>query len=83
LVIGEIGPTVDWRPALRGCDALVHLAWSVHIANREDESALVPYRGVNRDGSDALAEQAAELGVRHFIFEAHQTLAMCRCLLNA
>ncbi|GIL05544.1 MAG: UDP-glucose 4-epimerase [Betaproteobacteria bacterium] len=67
-VVGEIGPKVDWRPTLRGCDAVVHLAGRVHVASRADESALVPYRRVNRDGSVALAEQAAELGVRRFVF---------------
>ncbi|MEW5878960.1 MAG: NAD-dependent epimerase/dehydratase family protein [Pseudomonadota bacterium] len=67
-VVGEIGPTVDWRPTLRGCDAVVHVAGRAHFASRARESALVPYRRVNRDGSVALAEQAAELGVRRFVF---------------
>ena len=64
--IDSIGPVTDWRPALAGVDAVVHLAARVH--HRREEHAVELYRTVNLEGTLHLARCAAEAGVRHFIF---------------
>lgn len=60
--IGDIGPQTDWRAALEGAEAVVHLGALAHA--RHGERALM---AVNAEGARALAEQAAEAGVRRFI----------------
>jgi UDP-glucose 4-epimerase len=64
--IDSIGPVTDWRAALAGVDAVVHLAARVH--HRREEHAVELYRIVNLEGTLHLARCAAEAGVRHFIF---------------
>jgi UDP-glucose 4-epimerase len=64
--IESIGPTTDWQDALRGVDAVVHLAARVHHPNEEHEVEL--YAAVNIEGTLHLARSAANAGVRQFIF---------------
>ena len=66
VLIGSVGPATDWRAALAGVQAVVHLAAHVHRPNEEREVEL--YRAVNIEGTLHLARRAAEAGVRHFIF---------------
>lgn len=65
--VGAIHRGTDWRDALRGCAAVLHLAARVHVmdAGRGDIDA---FREVNLHGTAALARQAAELGIRRFVF---------------
>jgi UDP-glucose 4-epimerase len=65
VVIESIGPETDWRAALAGVDAVVHLAARVHHKNEEHEGL---YRSVNAEGTLRLARCAAMAGVRQFIF---------------
>ena len=39
--VGEIGPSTDWEEALRGIEAVVHLAARAHVldASPDDEAA--------------------------------------------
>ncbi|RZN21831.1 NAD-dependent epimerase/dehydratase family protein [Bradyrhizobium sp. Leo121] len=64
--IDSIGPVTDWRAALEGVDAVVHLAARVH--HRREEHTVELYRIVNLEGTLHLARCAADAGVRHFIF---------------
>lgn len=57
----------DWSAALRGIEVVVHLAGHAH-AESGSESARQEIRSVNVEGSAALARQAADAGVRRFIF---------------
>lgn len=66
VLIGSIGPEVDWRSQLQGVDAVVHLAARVHHSNEEQAAEL--YRSVNTEGTLQLARGAAAAGVRQFIF---------------
>lgn len=66
VLIGSVGPATDWRAALAGVEAVVHLAAHVHRPNEEREVEL--YRAVNVEGTLHLARCAAGAGVRQFIF---------------
>lgn len=66
VVIETIGPETDWRAALDGVDAVVHLAARVH--HKHEEHADEIYRNVNIAGTLHLARCAAAAGVRQFIF---------------
>jgi UDP-glucose 4-epimerase len=64
----SLGPDVDWSTALVGVDAILHCAARVHVMNEEAADPLAAFRRVNVDGTLRLARQAAEAGVRRFIF---------------
>jgi UDP-glucose 4-epimerase len=66
VTIESLSPSTDWRAALDGVDAVVHLAARVH--QRSDEQAIELYRNVNIEGTLHLARSAAAAGVRDFIF---------------
>lgn len=66
--IGEIGPGTDWREALAGVDAVVHLAARAHILDEGSPDAFALYRAVNALGALTLAGAAAASGVRRFVF---------------
>ncbi|WP_439369421.1 NAD-dependent epimerase/dehydratase family protein [Bradyrhizobium sp. DASA03120] len=66
VVVGSIGPTTIWEPALIGVDAVVHLAARVHHPNEEHAAEL--YKSVNTEGTLQLARAAAHAGVRTFVF---------------
>lgn len=66
VVIESIGPETDWKSALDGVDAVVHLAARVH--HKHEEHAVQLYRNVNIAGTLHLARSAATAGVRQFIF---------------
>lgn len=66
--VGAIDADTDWRDALQGVDAVVHLAARVHVMNDAADDPLPAYRSVNTEGSLNLARQAAEAGVRRFVF---------------
>ncbi|MDP1645329.1 MAG: SDR family oxidoreductase [Thiobacillus sp.] len=68
LVIGEIGPSTDWQTALVGCDAVVHLAARVHGMDDTTQNPLALVRATNTEGTLNLARQAAEAGVKRFVF---------------
>ena len=64
--VETIGPATDWRAALAGVEAVVHLAARVH-RDFEDHDMKI-YRDINIEGTLQLARCAAEVGVREFIF---------------
>ncbi len=66
VVVGNIGAETDWKAALAGIDAVVHLAGRAHIV-RADKNALALFRAVNADGTARLAEQAEREGIRRFV----------------
>jgi UDP-glucose 4-epimerase len=66
VVIDAIGPETRWDEAVRGVDAVVHLAARVHHPREEHASDI--YRTINTDGTLHLARCAARAGVRQFIY---------------
>lgn len=68
VVVGGISAATDWHIALTGCDAVVHLAARVHIMNDRSQDPLALYRATNTDATLNLARQAAQAGVKRFVF---------------
>lgn len=68
VAIGEIGPSTDWRAMLYGCRRVVHLAARVHETQETERDAGATYRRINTDATLNLARQAAEAGVKRFVF---------------
>ncbi len=66
--VGDLLPTTDWSAALQGVDAVVHCAARVHVMQDDATDLLNAYREVNVDGTLNLARQAAQTGVRRFVF---------------
>ena len=63
-----IGPDSNHEIILKECDVLVHLAARVHVMRETASSSLDAFRKVNTFGTLNLARQAAQYGVRRFIF---------------
>lgn len=57
-----------WQTPLKDCDLVIHLAARVHVMNDDAVNALREFRKINVDGTLALAEQAANAGVKRFIY---------------
>ncbi|UVE19046.1 SDR family oxidoreductase [Pseudomonas sp. LS44] len=66
--ISAIDGTTNWNTALRGTDVVIHSAARVHVMNDKSADPLTEFRKVNVEGTLNLARQAAEAGVRRFIF---------------
>lgn len=68
VAMGDIGPASDWRTALQGVDAVVHLAARVHVMREECADPEAEFRRVNTLGTQTLARAAAQAGVRRFVY---------------
>ncbi|OPA91301.1 NAD-dependent dehydratase [Pseudomonas fluorescens] len=60
--------STNWLENLAGVDAVVHCAARVHVMNDAETDPLAAFRKVNVQGTLNLAEQAAQAGVRRFVF---------------
>ncbi|MDD5296571.1 MAG: NAD-dependent epimerase/dehydratase family protein [Rhodocyclaceae bacterium] len=67
-VVGPIGADTDWRAALDGAEAVVHLAARVHVMKDSAENPLADFRAVNVLGTERLARSAAAASVRRLVF---------------
>src|SRR5690606_694698 len=63
-----IGPAMDWSETLRGHEVVIHTAGRAHVPRDQGANSLAEFRLVNVKGTLTLARQAAEAGVRRFIF---------------
>ena len=68
VVTSDIGSSTDWRMALAGCDAVVHLAARVHMIREAERDPLALYRRTNTEATLNLARQAAQARVKRFVF---------------
>jgi nucleoside-diphosphate-sugar epimerase len=66
--VGDLAGSPDWRPALEGMDAVVHLAARVHVMRDGAADPMAEYRRVNVHGTTRLAEAAAAAGLCRFVF---------------
>ena len=67
-VVGNIDGTTVWSKALQSAEAVIHLAARVHVMRESAGDPLAEFRRVNTEGTLRPARQAAEAGVRRFIF---------------
>ena len=66
--VGNIGSETDWSKALNDVDTVVHLAARVHVMNDTASEPLAAFRWVNVEGTERLAQQAADANVRCFVY---------------
>lgn len=68
IVGGDLATICDRRPLLHNIDIVIHVAARAHIMNDDAASPLAEFRKINTQATLELAKQAAEQGVRRFIF---------------
>ena len=68
VVVGNIDGATKWPKTIQSAEAVIHLAARVHIMRDSADDPLAEFRRVNTEGTLNLARQAAEAGVRRFIF---------------
>ena len=66
--IKNINAQTQWKHHLAGIDIVIHLAARAHILNDTATDPLAAFRETNTAGTLNLARQAADAGVRRFIF---------------
>ena len=64
----ELNTVSDYSEALSDVSVLIHCASRVHMMNESVPNPLMSYREINTFGTLNLARQAAEAGVKRFIF---------------
>lgn len=67
-VVGNIDASTAWTAALQGVDVIIHLAARAHVMKETSLDPLEEFRKVNVLGTENLARQAAECGVRRMVF---------------
>lgn len=67
-VISDLDVDTDWLPHLSGVNAIVHCAARVHVMNDTEVDPLQAFRQVNTYATLNLAKQAAQAGVKRFVF---------------
>ncbi len=66
--VGGIDGDTVWQEALADVDCVVHLAARVHVMNETVSDPLQAFRRVNTAGSEKLARDAAEAGVKRLVY---------------
>lgn len=66
--VKQITVDTDWRDVLHDVECVVHCAARVHQMTDSAENPLEAFRAVNTQGTLNLARQAAEAGVKRFVF---------------
>ena len=65
---GDISLLTEWQAPVAGIDVIVHAAGRAHLLNDSSADPLTAFRRVNVKGTLKLAQQAAAMGVRRFVF---------------
>lgn len=66
--VSGLEPDTDWQVPLEGVEVVIHCAARVHVMNEREADPLAAFRRANVQGTLRLAEQAAQSGVRRFIY---------------
>jgi len=64
----SLGPAAEWRPTLEGMATVIHTAARAHVLKEKADDPVQIFREVNSAGTLQLARQAAEVGVKRFLF---------------
>ena len=65
ITVGDIGPMVNWKEHLKGCDCIIHCAGKTLKMNDKN---LNLYHTVNTESTKHLAMHASEAGVKRIVF---------------
>jgi len=68
VVVKPLSESSDYSSVLQNMDIVIHLAARVHVMQDTAEDPLLEFRKVNLHGTERLALQAAQAGVKRFIF---------------
>lgn len=68
VTVDAVDERTDWRSALDRIDAVIHLAGRAHVVKDCATDPLADFRRINVEGTRNLARQAADAGVRRFVF---------------
>lgn len=68
VIVDKLENKPDWSTALDGIEIVIHLAARAHIMEEKALSPLDEYCKVNFEGTKHLASQAANQGVKRFVF---------------
>lgn len=66
--IEGVSSNTDWNKALQGVDCIIHTAARVHVMSDTANDPIEEFRKVNTIGTLNFARQAAESGVKRFIY---------------
>ncbi|MCQ1060011.1 SDR family oxidoreductase [Photobacterium sp. ZSDE20] len=67
-IVMDISPDSSWQPHLENVGVIIHCAGRAHVMSESAVDPITEYRKVNTSGTLQLATQAAEAGVKRFIF---------------
>jgi len=65
---GPIDGKTDWTEALHGVDVVIHLAARVHVMEDTSADPLAAFLEVNLHGTENMARQAAQAGVKRLVY---------------
>ncbi len=68
VVTGNLNAFTDWSSALAGCNVVIHLAARTHSMSDDQDESIADFQAVNVDATLALATQAAQSGVKRFLY---------------
>lgn len=68
VAVGAIDGGTDWTAALRDAEVVIHLAARVHVMKDKAADPLAEFLKVNLHGTENLARQAAQAGVKRFVY---------------
>lgn len=68
VIISSIDKSTNWTDAVQFVDCVIHCAARVHVMNDSSSNPLEEFREVNTRGTLNLAQQAADAGIKRFIF---------------
>lgn len=66
--VEDLANKIDWQPCLQNIDVVIHTAGRAHVFDRLDQKSKARFFAINTDATTELARQAAQNGVRRFIF---------------
>lgn len=67
-VVGDLLANTNYSHVLKNVDVVVHAAARVHVMEDDAANPLAEFRKVNVEGTLNLARQAAQAGVKRFVF---------------
>ena len=68
VIVEPFGDNTPLAHAVKEVDTVIHLAARVHIMHDTAKDQLLEYRRINLHGTECLARQAAQAGVKRFVF---------------